>query len=77
MKSRIPHSAIIGMGILTAGAAALSSPRERLGYLVFGAVLVGGGLVWNRYIEDRLIAQVIEDGLNYPAPPSEVEQRAR
>lgn len=77
MNARIPQSAIIGAGVVTAGAAVFSTSRARMGYLIFGTVVVAGALVWNRYIEDRLIAKVVADGMGYPAPLSEAEQNAR
>ena len=77
MNARIPQLAIFGMGAVALGAVALSSERTRFGYLLAGAFGVGAALVWNSYVEERLIASVVAAGQNYPAPPSEVEQGAR
>ena len=74
MNNRIPQSAIIAGGTLAGGAALVTSKKA---YAIAGGIAVLAAIVWNSYIEERLISQVVAAGINYPAPPAEIEKGAR
>jgi hypothetical protein len=74
MNSRIPQRAIIAGGTLAGGAALITSKKA---FAIAGGVAVLAAIIWNAYIEERLISQVVAAGINYPAPPAAYERGAK
>jgi len=76
MTAKIPQGLLIGAGLL-AGLLAIKAKAEkpRTAYLIGGAVVVGAGVAWNAYLENRVIQEVVAAGQFYAAPPAEIAQK--
>jgi hypothetical protein len=74
MTARIPSALVTAAGILAAGAAVSTTGKARKTFIIGGAIAVGAALVWNAYIEERVIQEVVSAGQFYTAPPVQLEE---